>query len=159
MASIFSVQNLHTFLRRKNLRPPPPPPSRGPPGPLERKGRRSPPPPLGAGRSLAPVLAGASPEGVGLVSPAMMLLRKSKSSWVVRPWSLRRASLAQGRLSAAVQRLRHRLSISVDLALGQRPTTNDQRRISTPLLPALLRLALTPPVRLLASRKLSSSSP
>src|SRR6266567_5795979 len=65
MASIFSVQNLHTFLRRKNLRPP----SRGPPGPLDRKGRRSPPPP--------PLLAGASLDGVGLVSSAMMLLKKS----------------------------------------------------------------------------------
>src|SRR5271169_1769366 len=31
MPSIFSTQNLQTFLRRKNLRPPPPPP--GPPGP------------------------------------------------------------------------------------------------------------------------------
>src|SRR5271163_918275 len=38
MASIFSVQNLQTFLRRKNLRPPPP----GPPGP---EGR----PPAGRG--------------------------------------------------------------------------------------------------------------
>src|ERR1700752_4021296 len=33
IASIFSVQNLQTFLRRKNLRPPGPP---GPPGPPER---------------------------------------------------------------------------------------------------------------------------
>src|SRR5271156_6026799 len=32
IASIFSVQNLQTFLRRKNLRPPPP----GPPGPAGR---------------------------------------------------------------------------------------------------------------------------
>src|ERR1700719_3086476 len=42
MSSIFSTQNLHTFLRRKNLRPPPP--SRGgPPGPR--------PPPPNRGRS------------------------------------------------------------------------------------------------------------
>src|ERR1700728_4505733 len=38
MASIFSTQNLQTFLRRKNLRPPPPgplgrPPTGRPPGP------------------------------------------------------------------------------------------------------------------------------
>src|SRR6476620_5574866 len=65
MASIFSVQNLHTFLRRKNFRPPGPP-SR-PPGP-ERGGRRSPD---------CPSLA-------GLVSSAMLLLQKS----VVGPSSL-----------------------------------------------------------------------
>src|SRR5258708_22878012 len=81
MASIFSVQNLHTFLRRKNFRPPPPP-SRGPPGPpAGRYGRRS-PPPVDAGRS--PLLAGASPDGVGLVSSAMLLLRKSDLDyWVL----------------------------------------------------------------------------
>src|SRR5712691_376454 len=45
MSSIFSTQNLQTFLRRKNLRPPPP--SRGgPPGP-----RPPPPPPPNRGRS------------------------------------------------------------------------------------------------------------
>src|SRR5438477_8064077 len=44
MSSIFSTQNLQTFLRRKNFRPPPP--SRGgPPGP------RPPPPPPNRGRS------------------------------------------------------------------------------------------------------------
>src|ERR1700691_6214395 len=32
MASIFSTQNLQTFLRRKNLRPPPPGPLGRPPG-------------------------------------------------------------------------------------------------------------------------------
>src|SRR5450432_2589569 len=76
MASIFSVQNLHTFLRRKNLRPP----SRGPlDPPAGRKGRRSPPPP-----PEPPVLAGASPDDVGLVSSAMMLLRKSDlGSWLL----------------------------------------------------------------------------
>src|SRR3974390_504969 len=63
MASIFSVQNLHTFLRRKNFRPPGPPgpPSRPPPGP-ERGGRRSPDDPSVAA-------------GAGLVSSAMLLLR------------------------------------------------------------------------------------
>jgi hypothetical protein len=40
MESIFSTQNLQTFLRRKNLRPPPPgplgrPPGGRPPGPEE----------------------------------------------------------------------------------------------------------------------------
>src|SRR3954467_9191590 len=47
MASIFSVQNLHTFLRRKNFRPPsrpPGPPGRGP-RPPPRSPPRSPPPP------------------------------------------------------------------------------------------------------------------
>src|SRR5882757_11573592 len=53
MSSIFSVQNLQTFFRRKNLRPP----SRGgPPGP------RPPPPPPNRGRS--PL--GRSPLGRGL---------------------------------------------------------------------------------------------
>src|SRR6478672_632558 len=68
MASIFSVQNLHTFLRRKNFRPPGPP-SR-PPGP-ERGGRRSPD---------CPSLA-------GLVSSAMLLLQKVRRwSFVVGRW-------------------------------------------------------------------------
>src|SRR5713101_5115264 len=100
MASIFSVQNLHTFLRRKNLRPP----SRGPPGPpAERKGRRSPPPPL----------AGASPDGVGLVSSAMMLLEKS--SLVVGPWSLVVGPYRLPRWSAISRVFRFL------------PTTNDQQ--------------------------------
>src|ERR1700722_15620875 len=43
MSSILSVQNLQTFLRRKNLRPPPPPSRGGPPGPR--------PPPPNRGRS------------------------------------------------------------------------------------------------------------
>src|SRR5450432_366273 len=126
MASIFSVQNLHTFLRRKNFRPPPPPPSRGPPGPLERKGRRS--PPLGAGRSLAPVLAGASPEGVGLVSSAMMLLKKIKivvgrSSLVP---SARFACSGQAKCgrSAPASSVVHLLPIWL-LANDARRTTND----------------------------------
>src|ERR1700733_10643379 len=53
MSAIFSVQNLQTFLRRKNSRPP----SRGgPPGP-----ERPPPPPPNRGRS--PPERGPSPEG------------------------------------------------------------------------------------------------
>src|ERR1700681_3557226 len=79
MSSIFSTQNLHTFLRRKNLRPPPP--SRGgPPGP------RPPPPPPNRGRS--PL--GRSPLERGLslgadcsgafVSSAIVLLHLSADS-------------------------------------------------------------------------------
>src|SRR5581483_9117778 len=56
MSSIFSTQNLQTFLRRKNFRPPGPPPSRpAPPGPR--------PPPPNLGRSppgLPPSLRGLS---------------------------------------------------------------------------------------------------
>src|SRR6185369_4066475 len=78
MASIFSTQNLQTFLRRKYLRPP----SRPPPGPPGRGGRRSRSPnegrsPLGrsppAGRS-PPELA-----AVALISSAMMLLKNQSS--------------------------------------------------------------------------------
>src|SRR5271168_262102 len=55
MSAIFSVQNLQTFLRRKNLRPP----SRGgPPGPE----RPPPPPPPNRGRSPPPE-RGPSPDG------------------------------------------------------------------------------------------------
>src|SRR5271166_5582188 len=54
MSAIFSVQNLQTFLRRKNLRPP----SRGgPPGP-----ERPPPLPPNRGRSPPPE-RGPSPDG------------------------------------------------------------------------------------------------
>src|SRR6202789_877936 len=42
MASIFSVQNLQTFLRRKNLRPPGPPP--GPPAGRGERGAPAPGP-------------------------------------------------------------------------------------------------------------------
>src|SRR4029077_9555414 len=62
MFSIFSTQNLQTFLRRKYLRPP----SRGPPGPPPGRGPRE------GGRWLCPSdAAGASG---ALVSSAMMLL-------------------------------------------------------------------------------------
>src|SRR4051794_39536145 len=47
MLSIFSVQNLHTFLRRKNLRPPPPPPPSRPPPPPGRGPEPGRPPPPG----------------------------------------------------------------------------------------------------------------
>src|SRR5580693_4679528 len=75
MASIFSTQNLQTFLRRKYFRPAPPPPSRPPPGPPGRDGRRSP-------------RSGRSPpeddsDDVDLVSSAMLLLKS-----VVTRWSL-----------------------------------------------------------------------
>src|SRR4030088_699018 len=69
MFSIFSTQNLQTFLRRKNLRPP----SRGgPPGPErppKRDGGRSPP-------ERGPSPAGRSVDGV-LVSSAIILLHLS----------------------------------------------------------------------------------
>src|SRR5215469_3834628 len=73
MSSIFSTQNLQTFLRRKNLRPPGPPPSRGPPGPRPgppNLGRSPPglPPSLRGGLSLAAACSGA------LVSSAITLL-------------------------------------------------------------------------------------
>src|SRR5580704_17796809 len=66
MFSIFSTQNLQTFLRRKYLRPP----SRGPPGPPPGRGPRE------GGRWLCPsVAAGASAVAAGaFVSSAMMLL-------------------------------------------------------------------------------------
>src|SRR5690348_17118197 len=70
MSSIFSTQNLHTFLRRKNLRPPPPP-SRGPPGPRPGPPNRGRSPP---GRGPC----GRSPDGAccsgALVSSAITLL-------------------------------------------------------------------------------------
>src|SRR5579863_9554662 len=47
MSAIFSVQNLQTFLRRKNFRPPsrggPPGPDRPPPPPPPNRGRSPPP--------------------------------------------------------------------------------------------------------------------
>src|SRR6266853_1068411 len=70
MSAIFSVQNLQTFLRRKNLRPP----SRGgPPGP-ER------PPPPNRGRSppeRSPYgREGRSPDGAGAFVSSVILLLK-----------------------------------------------------------------------------------
>src|SRR5271165_5296508 len=73
MPSIFSTQNLQTFLRRKNLRPP----SRGPPGPPPGRGPRGPPrsgrsPPLRSGR-LSPWLDPDDAVGA-FVSSAIVLL-------------------------------------------------------------------------------------
>src|SRR5882724_1812227 len=83
MASIFSVQNLQTFLRRKYFRPPsrepPGPPGRGPRGPRSlRSGRLS--PPLRSGR--------ASLVGAGvLISSAIVLLRTSDLPGVAQRFS------------------------------------------------------------------------
>src|ERR1700757_2100006 len=64
MSSIFSTQNLQTFLRRKNLRPPGPPSRGGPPGPRPpppNRGRSPPglPPSLRGGLSLGAACSGA----------------------------------------------------------------------------------------------------
>src|SRR5579863_6713698 len=99
IASIFSTQNLQTFLRRKYFRPPGPP-SRPPPGPPGRDGRRSP----RSGRS--------PPEDdsdVDLVSSAMLLLKISRWSLVIGHWSLV-VSIFVGGLSWPTTK-------------GQRPTT------------------------------------
>src|SRR6185295_8608956 len=80
MASIFSTQNLQTFLRRKYLRPP----SRPPPGPPGRGGRRSRSPNEGRspeGRS-PPAGRSEPATAVALVSSAMMLLKISRRSSV-----------------------------------------------------------------------------
>src|ERR1700689_3769833 len=81
MSSIFSTQNLQTFLRRKNLRPPPP--SRGgPPGPRPpppKRGRSPPgPPPLERGLSLVECSA-------AFVSSAIILLLKFVGHWFKWP--------------------------------------------------------------------------
>src|SRR6478735_3213935 len=78
MASIFSTQNLQTFLRRKYLRPP----SRPPPGPPGRGGRRSRSPNEGRspeGRS-PPAGRSEPATAVALDSSAMMLLKINQSS-------------------------------------------------------------------------------
>src|SRR5664280_586177 len=64
MPSIFSTQNLQTFLRRKNFRPPPPPPSRGAP-------------PSGRVLGASVVAAPAPGAAVLLDSSAMILLLSS----------------------------------------------------------------------------------
>src|ERR1044071_6335693 len=80
MSSIFSVQNLQTFLRRKNLRPPPPsrggPPGPRPPPPPPYRGRSPPgrPPSLDRGRSL-----GAACCSGAFVSSAITLLKSVAS--------------------------------------------------------------------------------
>src|SRR5580704_3753856 len=85
MASIFSTQNLQTFLRRKYLRPP----SRPPPGPPGRGGRRSRSPYEGRSPEGRSPPAGRSPPelaAVALISSAMMLLKNQ--SLVLGCWSL-----------------------------------------------------------------------
>src|SRR5580693_3809167 len=89
MSAIFSVQNLQTFLRRKNFRPP----SRGgPPGP-----ERPPPPPPNRGRSPPPERSPKGREGRSvaagaLVSSVITLLLESVAallaSQIVRPAEL-----------------------------------------------------------------------
>src|SRR6266498_742533 len=125
MASIFSVQNLHTFLRRKYFRPPGPP-SRPPPGP-ERGGRRS---------LDCPSLA-------GLVSSAMLLLQKSVvglSSLVVGREKL--SSVVGSRSSARTFRFSH--ADLVGVADDRRPTTGSKQSLPgppprVPVLPAPVR--------------------
>src|SRR5579863_5343232 len=75
MSAIFSVQNLQTFLRRKNLRPPsrggPPGPERPPPPPPPKRGRSPPPERSPKGRD------GRSATGAGaFVSSVITLLGK-----------------------------------------------------------------------------------
>src|SRR3954470_2898126 len=70
MESIFSTQNLHTFLRRKNLRPPGPdppgPPGPRPPGPRPPAGRSGRSPAGRSGRSPD----GRSPAGRSVAAPS-----------------------------------------------------------------------------------------
>src|ERR1700728_725905 len=73
MSAIFSVQNLQTFVRRKNLRPPsrggPPGPERPPPPPPPKRGRSPPPERSPKGRE------GRSLDGAGaFVSSVITLL-------------------------------------------------------------------------------------
>src|ERR1700691_1346119 len=76
MSAIFSVQNLQTFLRRKNFRPPsrsgPPGPDRPPPPPPPNRGRSPPPERSPKGREGGAVAAGA------LVSSVITLLHISR---------------------------------------------------------------------------------
>src|SRR3984893_2654916 len=79
MSAVFAVQNLQTFLRRKNLRPPsrggPPGPDRPPPPPLPNRGRSPPPERSPKG------LDGRSPAGAGaFVSSVITLLLNSAAS-------------------------------------------------------------------------------
>src|SRR6266436_4462206 len=101
MSSIFSTQNLQTFLRRKNLRPPAPPSRGGPPGPR--------PPPPNLGRSppgLPPSLRGLSATAAcsgAFVSSAITLLFNRRNLW-------RRSILCHSERSeeSAVARRRHK---------------------------------------------------
>src|SRR6266851_2966570 len=85
MDSIFSTQNLQTFLRRKYLRPPSreppgPPPGRGPRGPRSLRSGRS---LRSAGRVSPPVLS-ATAAGA-FVSSAIMLLKDLSNLQLVIP--------------------------------------------------------------------------
>src|ERR1700684_2418331 len=82
MSAIFSVQNLQTFLRRKNFRPPsrggPPGPERPPPPPPPKRGRSPPPERSPKGRE------GRSPDGAGAFVSSVIILfglrgRRSKT--------------------------------------------------------------------------------
>src|ERR1700735_3419699 len=87
MSAIFSVQNLQTFLRRKNFRPPsrggPPGPERPPPPPPPNRGRSPPPERSPKGREGRSVAAGA------LVSSVITLLLESwPPYWPVKSFAL-----------------------------------------------------------------------
>src|SRR6185369_1863061 len=80
MPSIFSTQNLHTFLRRKNFLPP----SRGPPGPPPGRGPRGPrgPPSRGPPSRAPPSERGAgasvvAPDAAVFVTSSAMFLLES----------------------------------------------------------------------------------
>src|SRR5271165_5088867 len=78
MSAIFSVQNLQTFLRRKNLRPPsrggPPGPDRPPPPPPPKRGRSPPPERSPKGRE------GRSDAGAGALVSSVITLLNSVAS-------------------------------------------------------------------------------
>src|SRR5271165_5264930 len=106
MPSIFSTQNLQTFLRRKNFRPP----SRGPPGPAPGRppgrgprGPRSPPPPsgreLGAELPLLLPSLAATGAAVFVVSSAMFLLRAVQTACFLRA----KAHVSKGSVTARLK--------------------------------------------------------
>src|ERR1017187_6126242 len=106
MPSIFSTQNLQTFLRRKNLRPP----SRGPPGPPPGRGPRGGPlrsgrsPPLRSGR-LSPPLDPACAAGAFVSSAIVFLLSKNSVLGRARLQPCRKASEEMRALAPEVERL------------------------------------------------------
>src|SRR5271169_4584123 len=91
MSAIFSVQNLQTFLRRKNLRPP----SRGgPPGPDR------PPPPPNRGRSPPPERSpngrdGRSAAGAGAFVSSVITLLLESVAVVSDQWPVKTVSLLE----------------------------------------------------------------
>src|ERR1700674_1520997 len=93
MSAIFSVQNLQTFLRRKNFRPPsrggPPGPERPPPPPPPNRGRSPPPERSPKGREGRSVAAGALVSSViTLLLESVAALLASQNSSPCRNWSL-----------------------------------------------------------------------